>query len=55
MATAEYVSAIVLDMKLVLERCESIIGNNDLHLSIRHNKVKQNIQAAVSMHANILK
>lgn len=54
MATALYISAMVADIKSILERCDTIIIATDLQPMVRDTNIQNSYRKAISLHANIL-
>lgn len=55
MATAVYVSAMVLDVKQIMEHCNVIISTYDSRPFDQYINLKNTLHIAISLHANILK
>lgn len=54
MGTALYVSALLLDMMSVMEKCDIIMKNSDIQPLCRMVIVKNALNKAVNIHMNIL-
>lgn len=54
MATALYVSALLLDIMSVLKRCDTITNHKDLQPFVRDANIKQTLNEAVALHVNVL-
>lgn len=54
MATACYVSAMVLDIKSILERCDVNFKRKDIQLTIRNANVQNALNKAIKIHMNVL-
>lgn len=55
MATALYISAMVFDIKLIMERYNDVIGTSDLRPTDQYIQLKNTLHMAISIHTNILK
>lgn len=54
MATALYVSALILDTSPIFKRCESMVIRKNIHPSIREANIKKTLNEAIALHVNVL-
>lgn len=58
MATAQYVSAIILDMKSILQRCDRNTAANDKQMkwpkSVRDVTISKSLNKVIAMHVKVL-
>lgn len=55
MASALYVSAFILDILNILQRCDTVVNRQDVQRTAREDHIKKTLHEAIEIHVKVLK